>query len=297
AWVNLHKSLLKEDWDEAAKNASGGGLVPLRNAFNKALFQTAAKVAASGADVATLYHPNNPPGTEVAMNGERWYTPGEESSAKSLNYLLAFRKLWNDYVVGAARIEAQAAEDWHAVADDKEPSTVINLAQFAATPDNTTIKLWGDLHQQTSDNDMSAWNQFAGKTTTEMYMLKDTILEAFQKLIISIGTQDVKALAKDCPQLKYPDPPSVEAQLQIAKENPDFPSFMQLFETSTENALVAILNPLGTLLSNPAMQSVNREAVKIAAGTGEKLLGTIPGVGSLTNLPEGLSKLGDNAKK
>jgi len=295
AWVNLHKNLLNEDWAGAVKNAGGSGLVPLRNAFNKALFETAAKVTASNADVTAFYHPNDPPGVTVAMNGERWYTPGEDS--KSLDYLLAFRKLWDEYVVGAARVELQAAEAWYAIAADKEPSTLVNLTQFAATPDSETIKLYGELHQQTSNVDMSTWNQFAGKTTTEMYMLKDTILEAFQKLIVSIGTVDIKTLVKDCPQLKYPDPPSVEAQLAIAKNNPDVPSFMQLFETTTEGAIATAINPLGSILSNPLMKPVGQEVLKIATGAGQQVINTIPGVNSLRKLPQEISEVGDTAKK
>jgi hypothetical protein len=296
AWVNLHKSLLNEDWVGAAKNATGSGLVPLRNKFNQSLFETAAKVAASGANVATLYHPSDPPGTEVAMNGERWYTPGADTPSKSLGYLLAFRKLWDPYVLGAARIEAQAAEAWHAVAEDKEPSTLINLAQFAATPDNTTIKLYGDLHQQTSDTDMSTWNQFAGKSTTEMLMLKDVILEAFQNLILSIGTQDVKALVKDCPQLKYPNPPSVEEQLQIAKDNPDIPSFMQIFETNAEEVIAGMINPIGTILANPIMQPLNKEAWKILTAGGTQAISNLASLPGGFKLPD-MSEFGDTAKK
>ena len=298
AWVNLHKSLLKEDWNEAAKNSSGSGLVPLRNAFNRNLFETAAKVAASGADVATLYHPGVPQQAEVAMNGE-WYSPGADS--KSLNYLLAFRKLWDPYVVGAARIEKQAAEAWFAVAADKEPTTLINLTQFAATPDSETIKLYGELHQQTSDTDMSTWNQFAGKTTTEMYMLRDTILELFQKLIIEIGTVDIETLIKDCPRLKYPNPPSVEAQLQIAKDNPDIPSFMQLFETSAEGAVAASLNPLGAIISNPLFRQYAAPALaetgKIIAGGAVQATSNLLGGLPIPDIQQGITKATDTAKK
>jgi hypothetical protein len=138
--------------------------------------------------------------------GEGIVTPGD---------VLAYRKIWDDYVMGTARAAVACAAAWRAFAAQAPPATAPNVAQFAVPPDARTLALWAAHQDQIAESITTAWNAHAGKQDYEVVLLASSILADFQNAVLRVGRDYQPQIAHDCPALALPKPPSVEAQKEV----------------------------------------------------------------------------------
>lgn len=138
--------------------------------------------------------------------GEGVVTPGD---------VLAYRKIWDDYVMGTARAALACADAWRAYAAQQPPSTPPAVAQFAVPPDAKTLELWATHQSNIADAITIAWNAHAGKQDYEVVMLASSILADFQNVVLRVGRDYQPQIAHDCPALPLPQPPGIEVQKAV----------------------------------------------------------------------------------
>lgn len=146
------------------------------------------------------------PRTYATGAGEGIVTPGD---------VLAYRKIWDDYVMGTARAAVACAAAWRAYAAHQAPSTPPAIGQFAVAPDATTLALWATHQDNIAESIVSAWNAHAGKHDYEVVMLASSILADFQNVVSRVARDYQPQIAHDCPALPLPPLPSKELQAQV----------------------------------------------------------------------------------
>lgn len=147
-----------------------------------------------------------PPASYATGAGEGVVTPSD---------VLAYRKIWDDYVMGTARAAIACAAAWRAYAAHEAPSTPPAVAQFATAPDATTLGLWASHQDNIAEAITTAWNAHAGKQDFEVVMLASSILADFQNVVLRVGRDYQPQIAQDCPALTLPSPPSIEVQKAV----------------------------------------------------------------------------------
>jgi hypothetical protein len=129
--------------------------------------------------------------------------------------VLAYRTTWDDYVMGTARAAAACAQAWQALADGTTPSTPPNVSQFAIPPDQKTLSLWAVGQQQDSDSLVASWNMHADKPDWQVVVQAGDILQDFQRTVQRVGNFYQPQIAKNCPAIELPKPPSFDLQSQV----------------------------------------------------------------------------------
>jgi hypothetical protein len=128
--------------------------------------------------------------------------------------VLAYRKMWDDFVMGTARAALACADAWDAAAAGKTPTTAINTQQFARPPDQTTLKIWADSQRQNADSIVSSWNLYADTPDWQLVVQAGDILRHFQHTVLRVGQYYQPQIVKDCPALTLLAPPSFDLQQQ-----------------------------------------------------------------------------------
>jgi hypothetical protein len=128
--------------------------------------------------------------------------------------VIAYRTMWNAYVVGVAQAFLQCQTMWQNAAAG-QTNTGANLAQFASPPDATTLGLWENAQSLNSQSIMSMWNAHAGLSDAEIVLIAGGILQDFQNVVKAVGQQYVPQLLRDCPNIAVPSPPSFDLQAQV----------------------------------------------------------------------------------
>ena len=128
--------------------------------------------------------------------------------------VIAYRQMWDPYVVGVAQGFVQCQTDWNNAAAGQS-STGADLAQFASPPDATTLKLWANAQSLNAQSIMSMWNAHAGLSDAEIVLIAGGILQDFQNVVKAVGQQYVPQLQRDCPNIAIPAPPAYSLQSQV----------------------------------------------------------------------------------
>jgi hypothetical protein len=166
------------------------------------------------ARIATLQGP--PPAARPHTTGpDRPQRAGQSSGVVTPGDVLAYRKTWDDYVMGTARAAALCAQAWQALADGATPSTPPKVSQFAIPPDQKTLTLWAQSQQQLSDSITESWNMHAAKPDWQVLVQAGDILQDFQRTVERVGNFYQPQIAKDCPAIELPKPPSFDLQSQV----------------------------------------------------------------------------------
>ena len=112
--------------------------------------------------------------------------------------LLAYRKMWGDFVMGTA----QAALDC--------------MNSLTAVPARWQGKLTLDMIkselQTASDSIVALWNQHAGAKDSDILTFASEYLEDFQDVVRQVGIYYQPEILGYCPNAQLPKPPSVELQ-------------------------------------------------------------------------------------
>jgi hypothetical protein len=144
-----------------------------------------------------------PPATYVTTGAI--VTPGD---------VLAYRKMWDEFVMGTARAGFACADAWDAAAAGKTPATAINTAHFAIPPDATTLKIWADTQRDNAQSIVDAWNAHADTPDWQILVRAGDILRDFQRTVLKVGQFYQLQIARECPALPLPAPPSFDIQQQ-----------------------------------------------------------------------------------
>lgn len=129
--------------------------------------------------------------------------------------VLAYRKLWDAYVMGTARAATAAAEAWDAAAAGTTPATPVNLTQFATPPDGKTLTLWADSERTNANLIETAWNAHADTPDWQLLSQAGDILQDFQRVVLKVGQIYQPDIARDCPELPLPSPPATGNQTDV----------------------------------------------------------------------------------
>jgi hypothetical protein len=166
------------------------------------------------ARIATLQGPPAD-GRPHTTGPDRPQRAGQSGGIVTPGDVLAYRKTWDDYVMGTARAAAACAVAWQALADGTTPSTPPNVSQFAIPPDQKTMSLWAQTQQQHSDGITESWNMHADKPDWQVVVQAGDILQDFQRTVQRVGSFYQPQIAKDCPAIELPKPPSFDLQSQV----------------------------------------------------------------------------------
>jgi hypothetical protein len=116
-------------------------------------------------------------------------TPAIEGDADPSD-VIAYRQMWDPYVTGAARaIQACAAAQ-----------TDATLKQSLL--DSATLL-------------MMRWNVYAGLEPYEILLLAGDILTSYQTTVLKVGPDYLEEIARTCPQVALPTPPTSDLQAQV----------------------------------------------------------------------------------
>jgi hypothetical protein len=105
--------------------------------------------------------------------------------------VLAYRGLWNDYVMGTARAALACA--------DSLPAGSIEA----------------DTQRTNADAIQLRWNEYAHWSPDMIVLEAAGILESFQNTVLKVGQFYQPAIAHDCPTLRLPSPADVNLQASI----------------------------------------------------------------------------------
>ena len=120
----------------------------------------------------------------------------------SVGDVLAYRNLWNSYVMDSIRVIGVCADSFDAVA--KNPPAGYTAQQLT---DNAVA------YRKVADLFLQDWNQFAGTTPTDIIVQSTVILTAQQDLVKRIGAMHTNDTM--CKGLLAIDPPSLDLQNQV----------------------------------------------------------------------------------
>jgi hypothetical protein len=195
--------------------------------------------------------------------------------------VLAYRAIWDPYVMGTARAGLVCAAAWQAVIDGKPPSTPINLGKFAVPPDAKTLQLQVQLQQQWGAGLVVSWNQYANLQDWEIVVSAGDILQAFQETVKQTGAFNQPQIRHDCPSLVLPDPPGIEAQQRVIAQIEGLGilehGIMQLFAKGAGGALETY-ETIGQKLTDPTTLGIG--SVGIVVG----VVATMVGIYTLNRL-------------
>jgi hypothetical protein len=127
--------------------------------------------------------------------------------------VLAYRKLWDSYVMGIARAALQAAGAWDAVAKGQLPA--MEPTHFPWWPNRSVAATYADLERASSETIETLWNQFAGLSDLDIVVRAEGILRSFQDTVLQVGQYNAPRIAKEFPQLPLPEPPNFDLQAEV----------------------------------------------------------------------------------
>lgn len=228
------------------------------------------------AEIVTLGRPGRM--TPRAAPAHHWLgmgavvTPGD---------VLAYRQIWDSYVMDTARAAAACSAAWQAQANGTAPATPPNLGEFATPPDKTTLQLWATWQKNISDDIVLSWNRFAGLQDWEVVSSGANILQGFQDTVQRVGQFYQPQIQHDCPMLVLPVPPSIELQKQVIAQIEGLGilahGVLQLFEMGASGALQTY-ETIGEKLTNPSTIALG--GVGILLG----VVGTVAGLYVLNSI-------------
>jgi hypothetical protein len=120
----------------------------------------------------------------------------------SVGDVLAYRNLWNDYVINSIRAINTCADSFDAVA--KNPPAGYTAQQLT---DNAAA------YRKVASLYLQDWNQFAGTSDTDIIVQSTIILTAQQDLVKRIGALHTSDTL--CQTLLAIQPPSLDLQNQV----------------------------------------------------------------------------------
>jgi hypothetical protein len=195
--------------------------------------------------------------------------------------VLAYRSIWDSYVMDTARAAATCAAAWTATAAGGNPATPPNTGKFATPPDAKTLALWAKSNQDISDSIVASWNRHAGLADWEIVVMAGDILQDFQKTVQDVGQFYQLQIHGDCPGLTMPTPPGLELQKNVIARVEGLGILahgtLQLFTMGAGGALETY-KTLGQKLTNPTTIEIG--GIGIFLG----VVGTVAGLYALNRL-------------
>ena len=162
--------------------------------------------------------------------------------------VLAYRNMWNAYVVGTAQAATACSAMW-AASSPGATAGGINVQQFAVAPDATTFQLWAKAEQGYADSIMAQWNYFAGLSKADIVLRASDILQYFQQVVLQVGQFYQPNIARDCPSIQLPAPPDLSVQAQVIGQIEGLgilgSGVLQILGQTTGQALEAVGNAAG----------------------------------------------------
>ena len=166
--------------------------------------------------------PASPPGGGTPATPVMPPPPGPPHGIVTPGDVLAFRQMWDAYVMGTARAAIACADAWDAAATAAKATPPgpmppgINLAQFGtSTPDADTLQIWADTQRQNSATLVWEWNAHADTPDATLVIQAGAILGDFQNTVLKAGQWYRPQIARDCPNVALPAPPTTDVQAQV----------------------------------------------------------------------------------
>jgi len=125
--------------------------------------------------------------------------------------LLAYRRMWDPYVMGVVRALNAAGDAWEARSPAINQSTLSPEAK--ASP--TIWKTVADTLRGYGTSLLSSWNQHAGLSTATILMMSGKILDAEQHVVDKTQNFFVPILKRDAPGIALPPLPSIDVQRSV----------------------------------------------------------------------------------
>jgi len=159
--------------------------------------------------------------------------------------VLAYRTLWDDYVMGSIRGLNQCGDVLLKVAENPPQG-------YSAD----TIKNMGDTYHDLGSKYLASWNQFAGMSDTDILFSASTILGAFQSVVTDLGKlRENPNFATYCVS-SMPNPPTVDAQkavvAQLEGAGVIASGVLGIFSQSVTQGLQDVAKGAGTVVSSTA---------------------------------------------
>jgi len=127
--------------------------------------------------------------------------------------VLAYRVLWDPYVMGTARAAKAAGDEWTKAAEGQ--TSKADLSIFAAPPDVATLKLYAQSEYTNADSIVSDWNAHAGSSDQTIVLEAAAFLQDFQNVVQRVAQVYQPQIAREVPSLPLPTPPSASAQKAV----------------------------------------------------------------------------------
>jgi hypothetical protein len=207
--------------------------------------------------------------------------PGLGAPTGNATDVIAYRKIWDDYVMGTARAAIACGAAWQALVDQKPPTTPPNVSQFAVAPDAKTLTLWAQLEQQKGEGIAASWNMYAGLQDWEIMVSAGDILQDFQSIVRRVGEFYQPSILKDCPSLTLPAPPGLELQKQVIGRIEGLGIIargtLQLFAKGAGGTL-DVYETIGQKLANPTTIEIGGAGIIVG------IIATVAGLYALNRL-------------
>lgn len=129
--------------------------------------------------------------------------------------VLAYRKMWDPYVMGIARALQTVADAWAAMAAGQTPSVTLNVQKFAVPPSPSTMQVESTTYAQFAQGLVTLWNVHAGISDMDLLAQAPAILQDFQATVQRAGATYAPQVRDIAPGLALPDPPSSGLQAQV----------------------------------------------------------------------------------
>lgn len=128
--------------------------------------------------------------------------------------LLAYRKLWDDYVMGTVRAGLAAGAAYRTLASGGAVSDP-TLQPANVQTDLTVYASLAGVMEDTANFDLQNWNQFAGKADWEIMVFAGNYLQEYQRIVKQVGQRDQPYIRRQFPALPLPAPPGLDAQAAV----------------------------------------------------------------------------------
>lgn len=151
----------------------------------------------------------------------------EQESARfgaSVGDVLAYRTLWNDYVMGTVKALSLCADAWNAAGAAKRGGQSLptgpnyGVLSEAAQAAPESYEAIGSTDQGFANDLLASWNMHAGMSEHDILLQASNILQDFQNTVLRVGQFYQPQVQNDCPSVPLPSPPSQDSQKQVISQ-------------------------------------------------------------------------------
>ena len=125
--------------------------------------------------------------------------------------LIAYRNLWDAFVVGTIRAGLSAAQAYRTLAAGGTVDAALEPIG-AAHPDPAVYSALAEALEGGMNTELGNWNQFANKADWEIMLNAGSYLQEYQRVVRQVGTRDQPNIHMQFPAMNLPEPPGIDVQ-------------------------------------------------------------------------------------